>query len=328
MNIILVLILVYLIFKYKSSKNEPLSIYPSDISVLIYDQIPDKIRNAEILLLPSKTNNDNYIRHNSNIYVKKAYNSFYNKNYGYESKQLYYNDFRWKYIDVYVTKDISDHSIRWVKQNSLASPGFYKILYIHNDKINRYNRSIKDYIKMDVNLIICNINPYKCYKINNSYIVTNRKLNGTLIKQIDTTNAYLKIYLDHYKLVGVLYQNQEVLHTFEIESKVKAMVKNVNLLEGPGKTQPPEHKIIGMPKINDIFTKWKDPFFDRWFKYFLKRLQQELDPKVDVNKLELPTNYINYLYMMNSNFKHQVDIRHVVEQVITDFGLPINSNNI
>ena len=81
-----------------SSKNEPLSIYPSDISVLIYDQIPDKIRNAEILLLPSKTktNNDNYIRHNSNIYVKKAYNSFYNKNYGYESKQLYYNDFRWK----------------------------------------------------------------------------------------------------------------------------------------------------------------------------------------------------------------------------------------
>ena len=54
MNIILVLIFIYLIFKYKclKIKKEELVIYPSDISILIYDKIPSKIKKAELLFLP------------------------------------------------------------------------------------------------------------------------------------------------------------------------------------------------------------------------------------------------------------------------------------
>ena len=138
MNIILVLIFIYLIFKYKclKIKKEELVIYPSDISILMYDKIPTKIKKAELLFLPKETKTDKYIKHNPNIYIKNAYKSFYEKNYGYESNQLYYNDFRWKYVDIYVQKEINDRSFNWIKHNGLSSPSLYKIAYIYDDKIN------------------------------------------------------------------------------------------------------------------------------------------------------------------------------------------------
>ena len=79
MNIILVLIFIYLIFKYKclKIKKEELVIYPSDISILMYDKIPTKIKKAELLFLPKETKTDKYIKHNPNIYIKNAYKSFY-----------------------------------------------------------------------------------------------------------------------------------------------------------------------------------------------------------------------------------------------------------
>lgn len=323
MNIIIILIFVYLLFKYKSSKKEELAVYPSDISILMYDKMPLKIKKAELLFLPKDTKNDKYIKHNSNIYVKNTYKSFYEKNYGYESNQLYYNDFRWKYVDVYVTKELNDRSFNWIKYNGLASPSLYKIAYIHDDRLNRYNRSLKQYGKMNVHLIVCNINPYKCYKINNTYIVTNRSMNGDLIKSMDTTNAYIKLYIDQLKLVCTIYENGQVLHSFSIQNILTGLSKQVNLLEGRGKTQQPEHQMIGIPDSYNVFTKWKDPLFDKWVIYFLKVLKTKVDPSIDVNKLEIPTNHLNYLYIMNMNYKKEIDISHVVEQLITDLGLPI-----
>ena len=325
MNIILVLIFIYLIFKYKclKIKKEELVIYPSDISILMYDKIPTKIKKAELLFLPKETKTDKYIKHNPNIYIKNAYKSFYEKNYGYESNQLYYNDFRWKYVDIYVQKEINDRSFNWIKHNGLSSPSLYKIAYIYDDKINRYNRSLKQYGKMNVHLIVCNINPYKCYKINGTYIVTNRSMNGDLIKSIDTTDAYIKLYMDQLKLICVIYENGEVLHSFPITNLISIINKNKNILEEIGKTPSSEHKIIGIPDIYNIFTKWKDPLFDRWVIYFLKVLKTKVDPSIDVNKLEIPTNHLNYLYIMNMNYKNQIDISHVVQQIITDLGLPI-----
>ena len=330
MNIILILILIYLLFKYKSIKKEDLSVYPSDLSVLMYDKVPEKINNAELLFLPRKTKTNKYITHNPNIYVKKSLRSFYDKNYGYNTNQLYYNDFRWKYIDVYVTKELSNTSLNWIKLNSVASPGFFKMVYIHDDHINRYNRSLKQYVKMNVNLIVCNINPYKCYKMNDmSYIVTNRNLNGDLVKSINTTNAYLKLHIDHHKLVCVLYEDNKVLHTFTIESLIGLIMKNVNLTDEavPGKTAPPEERVIGIPKDSDFFSKWKDPRFENWFKYFKKILKMKVDPSVDVDKLEIPTNHLNYLYIMVMNHKKQININHIVEQIITDMQLPTITNN-
>lgn len=320
----LILVIIYLLCTVKHKK-EFMHVHPSDIKISFYEEIPSIKHNSEIIITRSKFDNPNYLTHSNNmIYVNKSEESGYEYNYRYKNK-LYFNDFRWKYVGIFIIKDFDDYSREWLRNNLRTSPFLYKIIYIYSDKENKYNTKLFPYLDFACTLVIYATKPYKRYQIGKTHIITPRKLNHPVSVTSNATAPYLKLYIDKNKMVVVVKEKKEIIDTFTLETDLDKIIPN-NQAFYPAEREPIKWKYDGIPDADKYFTKWYDSVFDDWFSLVLKHLKDGVNRKqCNIKKLELPSNYMNYLYVLHRTDHKGIKLENIVNEIIRDLNLPMKS---
>ena len=215
----LILVVIYLLCTVKHKK-EFMHVHPSDIKISFYEDVPSIKHNSEIIITRSKFENPDYLRHsNKMIYINKSQQEGYEYNYRYKNK-LYYNDFRWKYVGIFIIKDFDDYSREWLRNNLRTSPFLYKIIYIYSDEANKYNTKLFPYLDFACTLVIYAVKPYKRYQIGKTHIISPRKLNHPVSVTSNASAPYLKLHLDKNKMVVIVKEKKQIIDTFTLETDI------------------------------------------------------------------------------------------------------------
>ena len=329
----LIIILIYLIATTNHTK-ESLMIYPSDISLSYYEYRPTN-NNCKSDLIISKYNiiNSNYFKHTNNyIYLHNIHKSFYNYNYRYNNN-LYHNDFKFKYVGIFIIKQLDNYSREWIRNNLKSNPFLYKIIYIYDDKINKYNKKLFPYIEYGCTVVIYGIKPYYRYTVDRCVILSNRELSFKCDFQCNTTRGSLKFYFDKNNLICILKNNKKILDKFVLNSNIEEAMDKFS------KNKKYEHYQItigeklpevkwkwdGIPDIYKINNKWYDSVFDDWNDFILTRVKDSLNKKkINIKTLSLPSHYMHALYLYHRNVK-EAKQENIINQIIQDMQLPMKN---
>ena len=336
MNIIfvLILILIYLIGTIKIKKEFYVSI-PSELQITVSENFAQYENNSDIIISKKDYNNNNYFKHNNSIInIKNCHKDEYNYNYKYD-KRLYYYDFRWNLVTIFSFNNNIIPNNQWLLHNISKTNTLYKIIYIHEDKANQYNRKIFPHLKYGLTILIQGINPYHRYNIGNNFIISSREVNSKLIKKKNTKNAYIKFYMDLHKLVCIVKEDNNIIDKFSMDTDLdKIDYKKIeNKINETVKEIPPDYQINGLVSPPNFFHKWHDPIFKEWSIFFIKSVNEKLT--IDFNQYPMPTNYLIYLYFFNINYTEQYTFDKMINQFILDMqlnqyvkpGIDIFSNN-
>ena len=318
----LILIVIYLLCTVKNKK-EYMTVTPSDITLSFYDKIPPIQHNSEIIICKEKLKSKNYIQHtNKMIYINKANQDIYKNNYKYKN-DLYKDDFRWKYIGIFIIEKFDDYSREWLRNNLRAGPYFYRIIYIYNDVENKHNKKLFPFIEYGCTVVIYGLKPYNRYVVDRTVILTPKDLVKKPIIKSNVSKPYLKFYIDKFKLIGVLKDNNKIIDSFELNTNFETIL-DTNQSTYPIKLDNFKLKWEGMPRLETFFIKWYDDVFDEWYDFILLKLKRKIDyKKIDLNKKKLPVNYMNYIYLLHRNRKKEITEDHVISQIIDDMNLPL-----
>tara|TARA_Y100001954_G_C15803441_1_gene601388 strand:+ start:608 stop:1600 length:993 start_codon:yes stop_codon:yes gene_type:complete len=318
----LILIVIYLICTVKHNK-EYLTVNPSDIKMTFYETIPEYFNDSEIIISKKKFNHPNYFKHTNNkIYINKLFENNYHSNYKYKN-QIYKDDFRWKYVGIFVIKEFDDYSREWLRNNLRSSPFLYKIIYIHSDLANLNNKKVFPFLEYGCTLVIYGLKPYKRYSLERTHIITPNELAINPIVKKETKNPYIKIYIDKFKLVGIVKDGSEIIDNFELSSKLETILKKEEDKSEP-KMDQYTMKMKGIPRFETFYTKWYDDVFDEWYQMILVELNQTIDTKkISLKKRQLPVHYMNYLYLLHRNHPKEITTNNILSQITTDMNLPI-----
>lgn len=320
----LILVVIYLLCTVKHNK-EFMHVHPSDIKISFYETPPLIKHNSEIIITKSKFKNPKYITHSNNmIYIHKSEQSGYEYNYRYKNK-LYHNDFRWKYVGIFIIKDFDDYSREWLRNNLRTSPFLYKIIYIYSDKQNKFNTKLFPYLDFACTLVIYGLSPYQRFQIGKTHIISPRKLNHPITSKSNTVTPYIKLHIDRNKLVGIVKEGTQVIDTFTLSTELDTIIPN-NQINYPTDSQPVKWKFEGIPDADKYFTKWYDSVFDEWYSLILLHLNDAVNKdKCNFKKIVLPSNYMNYLYLLHRTDNKGIKIDNIVNEIIRDLNLPMKS---
>ena len=320
----LILVVIYLLCTVKHNK-EFMHVHPSDIKISFYETVPLINQDSEIIITRSKFNNSNYLKHTNNmIYIHKSHQTDYEYNYRYKNK-LYHNDFRWKYVGIYIIKDFDDYSREWLRNNLRTGPHLYRIIYIYSDKANQFNTKLFPYIDFGCTLVIYGLKPYQRYQIDKTHLISPRKLNHPIIARSNAINPYIKLYMDKSELVCIVKESNKIIDTFTLSTNIEKLVPN-NEVNAPPSIQPVKWKFEGIPDADKYFIKWYDSVFDEWYSLIWLHLNDAVNKdKCNLKKIILPSNYMNYLYILHRTDSKGIKIDNIVNEIIRDLNLPMKS---
>ena len=329
----LIFILIYLIATTKHTK-EYLQIQKSDITITYCEFNPTIKHQSNLIISKYKIKDPNYFAHSNNyLYVHEMHKSYYDYNYCYKNN-LYHNDFRFVYVCVFIVKELNSYTREWLRNNLKASPSLYNIIYIYNDEINNHNKKLFPFVEYGCTVVIYGIKPYYRYQVDRCVILSNRELNYKVDFKCNQSNLFLKFYMDKYKLVCLLKNNNKIIDKFELNSNLDKFFKKEDLaaLHQPALFEYYPDKINmndmkwkwdGIPPVHKIALQWYDDVFDNWYDLILIKLKTVVDTKkINLNKLTLPTNFMYALYLYHRNVKKITD-DNIINEIIQDMHLPM-----
>lgn len=322
MNIIFIFILIisYLLLTYKNNK-ESINVFPSDINITFYENKPKLQNSSDIIITKNKLNNTHYFTHSNNfIYIHESLRDNYKNNYRYKNN-LYHNDFRWKYVGIFIVKDFDDYSREWLRNNLRCGPFLYKIIYIYSDKLNKYNKKLFPFIDFGATLVIYGLKPYYRYQINKCVILSYRKLNYKYDFKCTPKDPYLKLYMDKFNMNCILKDNNKIIDSFMLNTTIDKLIDNkkdinINNIKWIWK---------GIPPVKTYFSKWYDSTFDEWYNLIFYKIKLKLkNSNIKLEYNQLPINYMNFLYLFHRNNINNMTDDNIVSQIIQDMNLPSN----
>jgi len=320
MNIIFILILlvIYLLLSCKNNK-ESIYVYPSDINITFYENTPKLQNSSDLIISKNKLNNSNYFPHSNNfIYIHESLKENYKNNYRYKNN-LYHNDFRWKYVGIFIIKDFDNYSREWLRNNLRAGPFLYRIIYIYSDKLNKYNTKLFPFVDCGSTLVIYGLKPYYRYQINRCVILTHRKLNYKCDYKCNPIDPYIKIYIDKYNMNCVLKDNNKIIDSFVLNTRLETLQNKKVEYD----MKDLKWKWKGIPPVTTYLSKWYDSTFDEWYDLIFHKIKSNLkDTNIKLEYNELPVNYMNYLYLFHRNNINDMTDENVVTQMMQDMNLP------
>lgn len=322
MNIIfiLILLLIYILGTINIKKEYYIST-PSELEITVCEDFSQFKNMSDIIIAKKDYENNEYFKHyNKIINLKNIHYDEYKYNYKY-NERLYYYDFRWNLVTIFSFDNQEIPNNNWLMHNISKASTLYKIIYIHEDKANKYNKKIFPHLKYGITILIQGINPYHRYNVDNNIIISSREINSPLIKKKNTKNAYIKFYMDTHNISGIVKENNKIIDKFTISTNLDKIdyKKFSKEIEKNLKEIPPDLKIEGLPEPSNFFHKWHDPIFAKWCILFFDTINKKLE--FDFDNYPIPTNYLFYLYYYNINYTEQYKFEFLINQFILDLKL-------